>query len=160
MPIDDVSHWKYTFVLQRGLFDKQAFRDSRNQLTSDYRGVRNRSNRYQQDRASMRSETFSGIGMAFQAQDACVTEGAGPIQDRSREHLGVSDVSVIRARELMFEGIAAVQRGQDPPHALRTPAENAFPWQFVWTGTIPAGKDWRDHCRELDQAAIYDRAGV
>jgi hypothetical protein len=149
VPIDDVTHWKYTFVLERGAFDKEAFRRGRNDLTADYRGVRNKANRYLQDRASMRSETYSGIGMAFQAQDACVTEGAGPIQDRTREHLGAADVPVIRERELMFEGIAAVQQGRDPRHVLRDPAENVFDWAFVWTGTIPPGKDWREHCREL-----------
>jgi len=47
-----------------------------------------KANRYQQHRESIRSESYNGIDKwNFPAQDLCVTEGPGPVQDRTREHL-------------------------------------------------------------------------
>ena len=162
VPIDDVTHWKYTFIFSRTTaLDKRQMRSSRNKVTADYHGVLNKSNRYGQDRTSMKTESYSGIGLVFQAQDACVTEGAGPIQDRTKEHLGVSDVTVIEARELMFEGIKAVQEGRDPQHLLRRAEDNHFESAITWSGTAPDDTDWRAFFRAMDeQAAGRQPVGV
>jgi phthalate 4,5-dioxygenase len=154
VPIDDVTHWKYTFLFSREHpLDKAAMRQGRNKVDERYHGLLNKSNRYGQDRASMKEETYSGIGLIFQAQDACVTEGAGPIQDRTREHLGVSDVTVIQARELMFEAIQTVQDGQEPQHVLRRAEDNRFTWPIVWSGTVDDDTDWRAFFQGMDRQA-------
>ncbi len=64
VPIDDTSHWKYIFAFSREkpLDDFMRTR-SRAELTADYRLTRNASNRYQQDRASMNTQTFTGMGL-------------------------------------------------------------------------------------------------
>jgi hypothetical protein len=98
----------------------------RDELTADYRMKRNKSNRYLQDRGSMKTKSFSGIGQAFQAQDACVIEGAGAIQDRTREHLVTSDKAIVAARKLLLQGIQDVKQGRDPLHVVRDPARNDF----------------------------------
>jgi phenylpropionate dioxygenase-like ring-hydroxylating dioxygenase large terminal subunit len=127
VPIDDVSHWKFVIVFSRERpLDQDIILRGRDELTADYRMKRNKSNRYLQDRGSMKTKSFSGIGQAFQAQDACVIEGAGAIQDRTREHLVTSDKAIVAARKLLLQGIQDVKQGRDPLHVVRDPARNDF----------------------------------
>jgi 5,5'-dehydrodivanillate O-demethylase len=60
------------------------------------------------------------------AQDAMAWETQGPITDRSREHLGVSDEGIIMLRTLLKEQIEIVQRGGDPLGVIRDPAKNTI----------------------------------
>ncbi|HEX2230048.1 MAG TPA: Rieske 2Fe-2S domain-containing protein [Candidatus Binatia bacterium] len=127
VPIDDTSHWKYVIVFSRQKpLDQEIVVRGRDELSADYRMKRNKANRYLQDRGSMKSESFSGIGHAFQAQDACVIEGAGAIQDRTKEHLVTSDKAILAARKLLLQGIQDVKQGRDPLHIVREPAKNDF----------------------------------
>ena len=72
-------------------------------------------NDYLIDRQQQRTVSFSGI-KGIRAQDAMVTETAGPIADRSREHLGSSDMAVVAMRRMLMEAATGcVATGQ--PHA-------------------------------------------
>jgi 5,5'-dehydrodivanillate O-demethylase len=51
-----------------------------------------------------------------------VTQGA--IADRSREHLGRSDLGVIMLRKLYFEQMELVEAGRDPICTYRDPDRN------------------------------------
>ena len=148
VPIDDTTHWKYYVQCSPRPIDHEAVRRGRSELTPDYRLLENKSNRYLQDREMMKTATYSGIGTSYQPQDACVTEGEGPVQDRLEEHLGYSDRAIIVARQLMLRAIQAVQAGQDPPHVVRDPSRNDF--SDLWGGgaTIPASKPWQECTRE------------
>ncbi len=57
-------------------------------------------------------------------QDRAAQESQGPILDRTREHLGVSDEGVILLRKLFKQSIDAVKGGQDPVGVIRDPAKN------------------------------------
>jgi phenylpropionate dioxygenase-like ring-hydroxylating dioxygenase large terminal subunit len=152
VPIDDVRHWKFTFTFSRKrTLDKAAIRATRTEMDASYHPLRNRANRYLQDRASMATETYSGIGMVFQVQDFCVTEGAGPIQDRSQEHLTSLDIGIVVARKILMKGIRDIAAGQDPPHVIRDPADNRFPRLFALSATIPVEKSWKAYWHELDR---------
>jgi len=48
----------------------------------------------------------------------------GPIYDRAQEHLGISDMTVIAVRRFLLRAIRAVEAGQEPPHVIRTEAQN------------------------------------
>jgi phthalate 4,5-dioxygenase oxygenase subunit len=127
VPIDDVSHWKFVIVFSREKpLDQEIVLRGRDELAPGYRMKRNRANRYLQDRGSMKTQSFSGIGHAFQAQDACVIEGAGAIQDRTKEHLVSSDKAIVAARKLLLQAIQDVKGGRDPLHVVRDPAKNNF----------------------------------
>ena len=75
--------------------------------------ARNLSNDYLIDREKQRNETFSGIE-GIRAQDAAMVESAGPIADRTREHLGTSDTAVIRMRRLLLGAAKALANGREP----------------------------------------------
>jgi len=120
VPIDDTHHWKYTFAFNREKpLDEFLRNRNRSELTADYRLTRNRSNRFQQDRDSMKTQTFTGMGINFQVHDAFATESQGPIQDRTNEHVVSSDKAIVAARKLLMNGMKDVREGREPQHVIR-----------------------------------------
>ena len=57
-------------------------------------------------------------------QDICAWVTQGAIADRTREHLGRSDLGVIMLRKLYFEQMERVEAGQDPICTYRDPDRN------------------------------------
>jgi phenylpropionate dioxygenase-like ring-hydroxylating dioxygenase large terminal subunit len=90
---------------------------------------------------------ISGIAM----QDAAITSSMGPIYDRSLEHLGTSDVMVIRVRRRMIQAIQAhmkfgtVPPGVDDPNAYRVRSGGVF---------LPEGENWVEATTELRKAFV------
>jgi len=144
VPIDDHNHWKFVIVFsrKRGL-ERALMLRGRDELQADYHMIRTKANRYLQDRASMKNKSFSGIGYNFQAQDACVIEGAGKIQDRTKEHLVTSDKAIVAARKLLLKGIQDVKEGRDPLHVVRDPKQNQFSHIAVISEVAPQSADIR-----------------
>jgi len=100
-----------------------------------------RENRWKQDRTAMAAGSWTGI-MGFQNQDIAAQESMGRIVDRSREHLGTSDVAVIRMRRRLLETLRRSQAGealvgQESPIAYERMASEQRvipidePWQSV-----------------------------
>ena len=96
----------------------------------------------------MRDKSFSGIGFNFQAQDLCVTEGEGPVQDRTREHLVTSDKAIVAARKLILSGIRDVQDGGEAPSVRRDAETNRFPEMAVLSEVVPADVPIKEHTRQ------------
>jgi phenylpropionate dioxygenase-like ring-hydroxylating dioxygenase large terminal subunit len=74
-------------------------------------------------------DTISGIDPStaptFRAQDTMANETQGfPFMDRSLEHLGAHDFILTAMRMMMLKGIADVEKGLDPKHIIRDPAQN------------------------------------
>lgn len=153
VPIDDTHHWKYTFIFsRRGALesDRERLRRSRSESTPDYKPVRTRSNHHLQDRAAMKRDSYSGIGNVFPDQDQCIVEGMGPVQDRTREHLGSIDKAIVAARKVLLKAIGDVQEGREPANVVRDPKLNRF--RLVATAeSVPGTKDWKEHARDLEQ---------
>ena len=151
VPIDDTSHWKYAFMFSReGPLGEELRNKSRSELTPDYRLTRNEANRYQQNRESMKTKSFTGIGFNFQAHDAFATESQGSIQDRTKEHLVSSDKAIVAARKLLLNAISDITEGRDPRHVVRDPKSNRFPHLIVLSEIVPASTDWKQYARERE----------
>ena len=149
VPIDDTHHWKYLFMFSRAKPLTLELRDkNRADLTADYRLTRQGGNRYQQDRESMKTKSFTGIGFNFQAHDAFATESQGPVQDRTSEHLVSSDKAIIAARKLMLNAIRDVKEGRQPQHVIRDPEANRFPHLVVLSELVPASTDLKQFVRD------------
>jgi 5,5'-dehydrodivanillate O-demethylase len=56
-----------------------------------------------------------------ESQDYIAWETQGPIADRTVERLATSDRWIVQQREMFFENIAKVERGEDPFGVLRDP---------------------------------------
>jgi phthalate 4,5-dioxygenase oxygenase subunit len=70
-----------------------------------YIPIRRRENDYLIDRAKQKTESYTGIE-GVSEQDACIQDSQGPIADRTTEHLGPTDMGVIRFRRLILESPA------------------------------------------------------
>jgi phthalate 4,5-dioxygenase oxygenase subunit len=150
VPIDDIQHWKYIFMFSRERpLDKAIAQKNRSELTADYRLIRNEANRYQQDRESMKTKSFTGMGFNFQAHDAFATASQGAIQDRTQEHLVSSDKAIVAARKLLLNAIKDVKEGRDPQHVIRDPKLNRFPHLVVVSEVVPTSTDWKEYSKQL-----------
>jgi len=151
VPIDDHHHWKYIFAFSRSnQLDEFLRTRSRAELTADYRLTRNGANRYEQDRASMQTQTFTGMGTNFQVHDAFATESQGPVQNRTEENLVSSDKAIVAARKLILNGIKDVQDGREPQHVVRDAKLNRFPNLVVISDVIAKSLDWKEYTRSRE----------
>jgi len=151
VPIDDMRHWKYTFIYSAGApLKKDAVGRERSELGPDYKLIRNEANRFLQDREAMKTKTYAGMGSGFQAHDAFATASQGAIQDRREEHLVSSDKAIVAARKLMDKAIKDLQEGKEPPHVIRDRAANRFPQFLVISDMVPGGGDWKSYTKTLE----------
>ncbi|HLH75943.1 MAG TPA: Rieske 2Fe-2S domain-containing protein [Candidatus Binataceae bacterium] len=60
-------------------------------------------NLWHQDREAMREGHWTGLTQCFQYEDFVVEESMGPIVNRSREYLGMSDAIILRVRRQMMQ---------------------------------------------------------
>jgi phenylpropionate dioxygenase-like ring-hydroxylating dioxygenase large terminal subunit len=125
-PRDDSTNWRYQIHLRMtGPVREEGFRGEERDLGPDYRKMRNLHNRYLQDRARQKQNSYTGIE-GFLSQDSCATETMGTVCDRTKEHLGVSDSFVIATRRYLLGALEAFLKGEEPPGLVRDQKENEF----------------------------------
>lgn len=152
VPVDD-EHTMFHFVQvkQDGPIDAELLkrREKRSamqlgiDIDAEYRKVRTRANNWLQDRAArMAGTNFTGMA-GVNNEDIAVQESMGPMYDRSREHLGASDIAVIRMRRIMLDGLRAFEAG-GPAVGLAAPVaydtlhaeERMIPKETPWQGEL------------------------
>ncbi len=119
------------------------------EFTPDFRKLRNIRNDYLIDRAEQKRETFIGVGKAFVIHDSCATETMAPRYDRSKEHLGISDITVIALRKRLLGIVRALDTGGEPPHLIRKPEQNDMRHIACIVTTIRSSTDPKQHIAEL-----------
>ncbi|HEU0168500.1 MAG TPA: hypothetical protein VFS62_12045, partial [Chloroflexota bacterium] len=114
-----------------------------------FRLAANRANDYLIDREWQRSGgDFTGIA-GVPTQDQAITESMGTIYNRNNEHLGTSDVMVIRVRRRLIQAARALAEhgitppGVDNPEVYRVRSGGCF---------LPEGADWLEATAPLRQA--------
>ncbi len=117
-PVDDRNTMFYgVFFSQDGKpVDHDAWRENTRarrgvDLDENYFSHNHIGNWWNQDRAAMKAGSWIGIN-GFPHQDMACQESMGPIVDRTREHLGTSDIAIIRMRRRMLEAVTRFQRGE------------------------------------------------
>jgi phthalate 4,5-dioxygenase oxygenase subunit len=155
VPADDTHCWRYDigFRRDRAVQDDEVHR--RKQILPDYTRIRNAGNNYLQDRQMQRTVNFTGIEDFFN-HDGCATESMGPIFDRSKEHLGVSDKAVIAVRKFLLTSVKDLQNGKEPPHLVRDAERNWFPHIDCFAYLLPQKTPWRQRFDYLTPSAKKD----
>ena len=154
VPIDDYSHMRFEFFFSHDKpLDKERLRKDREKnVGPDLRHVRRPENRYLQDRAAMkRGESWSGMGLHFPSQDAFAieTQIGGAIQDRTKEHLGSSDIVIAAVRRTLLKAVQQVQEGKEAPGLIRNKADGLYK-DFVCLSTnIEDHEDGPSFCRRF-----------
>lgn len=147
-PVDDVNTLFWFFqVSETSITDQQRAEMFKNagmqpgiDLDEHHRPRANRENSWLQDRAAMRrGESHTGI-TGINREDIAVQESMGPLLDRSKEHLGVSDTAVIRFRRIMLDELTRFEQGA-PPLGQARPQSCAG--LRAEEHMVPIGSDWR-----------------
>src|SRR4029079_674324 len=88
----------FTIVWNKDAYVKPETGGPTVDVDANFRPFQNKSNDYGIDREDQRLRSFTGI-QGIRIQDMAVQEDQrGPVSDRSREHLGTSDMGVIPTR--------------------------------------------------------------
>jgi phthalate 4,5-dioxygenase oxygenase subunit len=149
-PIDDTHHLRFDIAFNRvKTFSIESNRRvNAADITQDGHLLRNRDNRYLQNRAEMITKNFTGMGGNFIVHDAFAVETAGPIHDRTQEFLGSTDIMIVAARKLLLNGIQAVQEGREPQHAIRDKSKADMSDLVVRSEVMPTDTNhrmfWKD----------------
>jgi len=144
VPIDDTTTWLYILNMRKKPFTAEERKGLSSWIGADYRRIRNGANNYLQNRKLQKTTSYTGIEAVNPAeQDGCATESMGTIYDRSREHLGYSDKTIIALRKMLLAAVNDLQQGKEPRHIVRDPAINDFSRLRSIKGVLPAGADWR-----------------
>jgi phthalate 4,5-dioxygenase len=154
VPIDDENCWRYLVFTQpasnphhyggANLFDAAPFSTPfSGPLDGELPRAYSAGNDYQIDRELQADPTsrgtFSGIS-DFVSQDLMVTESMGPIQDRTNEHLGSTDLSINRMRTVLLNAARGLARGEAPPAV-----EAGLDYKAIRGAEkiLEPGEDWR-----------------
>jgi len=142
-PIDDTHHLRFDIAFNRVKpFDPVTDR-KKNMADISPEGYpqRNIHNRYGQNREEMLTTNYTGMGSNFLIHDAFAVETAGPIHDRSQEFLGFTDIIIVAARKQLLDAIQDVQKGKQPMHVIRNPADAGMAHLVVRSEVMPAETD-------------------
>jgi phthalate 4,5-dioxygenase oxygenase subunit len=155
VPSDDVTTYRYNFTTQppanpRGYGGPLFFTYEKYPFEMLPPGgvvprTYTRENDYQISRVAQKGTSYSGIA-DFRSQDAMATETAGPIYDRTTEHLGSTDVAVIRMhRQLLRAAKALAAAGGDAVTAGLPALGGAGDFQAIRGAekVLADGEDWR-----------------
>lgn len=154
IPIDDTRTWFYILTMRDTPFSQGERASARSWVDERYRRIRNAGNDYLQDRELQRTRSYSGIKAVIPAeQDGCATESMGPIYDRTKEHLGYSDKTIIALRKILLRAARGVREGRQPPHIIRDAKRNDFSRLRAVKGVVPTGRSWRE-LPELEEEVV------
>lgn len=144
VPVDDTrTYWYSVFTSFAGPVDKEAMRQQRLQFISlpDYVPRSGRHNDWGFNPAEQRSSTYLGMGEEdINVHDQWAVESMGPIQDRTREHLGTSDKVIMANRRMLLQAIEAVQAGGTAPGAADPSLAAQLHGPDTVDGIAPAGE--------------------
>ena len=111
----------------------------------DFAPLKNKRNNYGFDPEEQKSLTYTGMGLDINVHDQWAVESLGAIQDRTQEHLGKTDIGIIRYRRMLRAAMDALDRGEEAALPLRDGAgEMRGPvsidtigprdaWESLWT---------------------------
>ncbi|MEY4652460.1 MAG: hypothetical protein RI884_1041 [Pseudomonadota bacterium] len=151
VPIDDThTYWYAFFTSFDKPVDKEAMRLQRAQFIPgpDFIPKAGRHNDWGFNAQEQRTTTFLGMGEEdINVHDQWAVESMGPIQDRTREHLGTTDKVIMANRRMLLAAIDAVASGGRPP-GVGDPALHAqMQGPDTVDGIAPAGT-WSTWWRE------------
>ena len=113
-------------------------------MDEQFRKIGNKDNNWMQDRELMTSgRSFSGI-YGINTEDFAVQESMGPIVNRTREHLGASDLAVIHFRRTIIDAAERLAREGAAPVGLVQQVN--YKTLASGEGMVPLGADWRRVC--------------
>ena len=148
VPIDDENcfAWTFSYHPSRPLSElelsvmKEGGSLHVNQIAGTFRPIANRDNNYLIDRQAQKAGTSSSGVKGIAMQDASIQESMGPVADRGRENLVLTDRGISLARRQLMKAAIELEAGTSPP------------------GLDPLAQAVRSASFELDRAIPFDEA--
>ncbi|MGF6861641.1 phthalate 4,5-dioxygenase oxygenase subunit [Rhodobacteraceae bacterium MBR-64] len=162
VPIDDENCYWYSMFTSFGApVNKAKMREQRlkEHRLPDYAPIRNKANNYGFDPEEQARETYTGMGLDINVHDQWAVESPGPIFDRTREHLGKTDVAIIRYRRMLRAAIAALKEGREDALPMRNGVDPKAVYGPVSNDTIAETGDWLRASTDGDAARRAGCAG-
>ncbi|SEP50158.1 Rieske [2Fe-2S] domain-containing protein [Methylobacterium sp. ap11] len=152
VPVDDENcYWYAIFTSYGAPVDKQRMREQRLELYElpEYRSRKNKTNDYGFDPHEQAHSTYTGMGLDINVHDQWAVESMGPIQDRTREHLGQSDKAIILYRRILREQIDKAASGDAPLMVLDARHARSIQGPATMDGIGPS-KGWETYWMDVD----------
>ena len=113
--------------------------EQKGKFFADWWPEANKENDFLVDLDVKKSKSFTGIA-SVRLQDDAVITSMGRIMNRTQEHLGTADATIIRVRRRMIEAAKAfAERGVAPPCSDHPEFYRVRSCQAI----LPADTDWR-----------------
>jgi hypothetical protein len=160
VPIDDVRHYWYAIFTSFGVpVDKDEMRRQRLELYElpDYIPRKNKSNDYGFDPLEQEHDTFTGMGTDINVHDQWACESMGPIQDRTREHLGQSDKAISAYRRILRQAIEQARNGEKPLMVLDSQQASRITGPEAVDGIGPTA-DWQGYFKKTAESRRKETA--
>lgn len=153
VPVDDYNcYWYAIFTSFTEPVNKQQMREQRLELYElpDYTSRKNKRNNYGYNVDEQLSATYTGMGADINVHDQWAVESQGPIQDRTREHLGTTDKGIIAFRRMLVKAIEGTQVGDGAPMLISPAQAGAFSGPPSIDGINKGADDPATYCRKAD----------
>lgn len=155
VPIDDETcYWYSMFTSFDQPVNKELMREQRLKEHSlpDYAPLKGAHNNYGFDPEEQARETYTGMGLDINVHDQWAVESMGAIQDRTQEHLGKTDLAIIRYRRQLRAAIQAVKEGRDDALPMQSGLDLAHVFGPVSNDSLAQDGDWQQAAQEADRA--------
>lgn len=146
VPVDDETcYWYSMFTSFDKPVDKQLMRGQRlkeHDLPS-YAPKKNARNNYGYNAEEQGNLTYTGMGLDINVHDQWAVESMGRVQDRTDEHLGKTDVAIIKYRRMMRAAIESVKQGNTDALPMLNGGDVSAIHGPISNDTIGTSEDWR-----------------
>jgi len=153
VPVDDTRcYWYALFTSFSDPVDKDLMRRQRLELYTlpDYLPRLGRANDYGFNQKEQQTRTYTGMGDDINVHDQWAVESQGRIQDRTREHLGLTDKAIVAYRRLLMSSIKEAAAGTRGLMDLDADAAARITGPPTMDGIGPTD-DWQQYWRSVDE---------
>ncbi|MFY9211821.1 MAG: aromatic ring-hydroxylating dioxygenase subunit alpha [Aestuariivita sp.] len=154
VPIDNENcYWYSMFTSFDAPVNKTLMREQRLREHSlpDYAPLKNSRNQYGYNPDEQARETYTGMGLDINVHDQWAVESMGAIQDRTQEHLGQTDVGIIRYRRMLRAAIQNLAEGNEGALPMRGNRDLTQIVGPLSNDTITDQADWAEASRAADE---------
>lgn len=146
VPVDDETcYWYSMFTSFDKPVDKELMRKQRMEgcTLPDYAPVHSARDNYGYNPDEQSDTTYTGMGLDINVHDQWAVESMGRVQDRTEEHLGKTDVGIIKYRRMMRTAIDNLKNGKTDALPMLNGVSPAELYGPVSNDTIALDDDWR-----------------
>lgn len=154
VPIDDEHcYWYSMFTSFDKPVDKDLMRAQRlkEHTLPDYAPIKNKQNNYGYNPAEQGSLTYTGMGMDINVHDQWAVESQGSIQDRTDEHLGKTDIAIIKYRRMLRAAIKSLAENEETELPMRNGVDVSAIVGPLSNDAVTETTDWEQASKRADQ---------